>query len=282
MKVLPFKIPKSSSDTLIIEHDKVSSFYDKLHQHKEVQLSYIVEGKGTFIVGDTIKEYKPNDVLVFGSHVPHVLKSDIKAVENSYMISLFFTADSFGEGFFELPEFQKTRVLLEKAALGIKLQNNQDLLKTHFLSISKQGKLKQLISLLEIINLLVQSEYETVASFSKKKLYSDNEGRRMSAVLELALNNYTRDITLDEVASVASMSPNAFCRYFKQRTNKTFVQFLNEIRIENSCTLLSRNNELSIADIAYQCGFNNISNYNRKFKLIKKMTPKAYKKKMQS
>ena len=76
------------------------------------------------------------------------------------------------------------------------------------------------------------------------------------------------------------MSPNAFCRYFKQRTNKTFVQFLNEIRIENSCTLLARNNELSIAEIAYQCGFNNISNYNRKFKLIKKVTPNEFRKKM--
>jgi len=280
MKVLPFKIPKSSSDTLIIEQDEGDAFYDKLHQHQEIQLSYIVSGKGTFIVGDTIKNYEPNDILIFGSNVPHVLKSDEETSSSSKMISLFFSIDSYGSGFFELPEFQKTKYFLSKAELGIKLNNNQQQLKDKFISIANENKLKRFITFLEIIEILIGSEYETIASFSKKKLYSDNEGKRMSAVFELALNNFHRDISLDEVSNIATMTPNAFCRYFKQRTNKTFVQFLTEIRIENSCKLLSRNNELSIAEIAYQCGFKNISNYNRKFKSIKSATPTDYRRQM--
>lgn len=282
MKVLPFKIPKSSSDTLIIEQDNVDVFYDKLHQHQEIQLSYIVNGKGTFIVGDTIKNYEPNDILIFGSNVPHVLKSDEEASPSSRMISLFFTLDSFGSDFFELPEFLKTKIFLSKAELGIKLKNNRQDLRDMFVSIAHKNKLKRFITFLEVIEILIGSEYETVASFSKKKLYSDNEGKRMSAVFELALNNYHKDISLDEVSNIATMTPNAFCRYFKQRTNKTFVQFLTEIRIENSCKLLSKNNELSIAEIAYQCGFKNISNYNRKFKSIKNVTPTDYRKRMNS
>lgn len=282
MKVLPFKIPKSSTDTLIIEQDKTSSFYDKLHQHEEVQLSYIIKGKGSFIVGDTIKEYGPNDILIFGSHVPHVLKSDTDVIESSHMISVFFTVNSFGKDFFELPDFQKIKQFIDKASLGIKLNNNQELLKDKFTAIPEQNSLKRFITFLEIIHILINSKHETVASFAKKKLYTDNEGRRMSAVFELALNQFHRDISLDEVAEVASMTPNAFCRYFKQRTNKTFIQFLSEIRIENSCKLLSRNNELSVAEIAYQCGFKNISNYNRKFKMIKKTTPKSYSKLMKN
>ncbi|PHS03429.1 MAG: AraC family transcriptional regulator [Kordia sp.] len=278
MKVLPFKIPKSSTDTLIIEEDKGEAFYDKLHQHEEIQLSYIISGKGTFIVGDTIKNYETNDILIFGSNVPHVLKSDVESNVSSHMISLFFSLDSFGEEFFNLPEFQKVKAFLSKAQLGLKLKNIN--LKEKFKAITKEGKLKRFLLFLEVLENMMESEVETIASFSSKKIYTDNEGKRMSAIFDLALNNYHKDITLEDVSDVATMTPNAFCRYFKQRTNKTFVQFLTEIRIEKSCNLLSKNNELSIAEIAYQCGFKNISNYNRKFKGTKDVTPTEYRRRM--
>jgi len=280
MRVLPYKVSKSPSDTIIIEKDEGVVFYDKLHQHQDVQLSYIVSGKGTFIVGDTINSYEPNDILIFGSNVPHVVNCNEKASSLSSMTSVYFTLDSFGNDFFELQEFQKVKHFLLKAELGIKLKNNQQQLRDKFISLEKQNKLKRFIIFLEIIEILIGSEYETIASFSKRKLYSNNEGKRMSAVFELALSNYHKDITLEDVSNVATMTPNAFCRYFKQRTNKTFIQFLTEIRIENSCKLLSKNNELSIAEIAYQCGFKNISNYNRKFKTIKSITPTDYRKRM--
>lgn len=278
MKVLPFKIPKSSTDTLIIEEDKGEIFYDKLHQHQEIQLSYVISGKGTFIVGDTIKNYETNDILIFGSNVPHVLKSDVESNVSSHMISLFFTLESFGEEFFNLPEFQKVKGFISKAQLGLKLRKIS--LKEKFRAITKESKLKRFLLFLEVLDSMIESDVETVASFSTKKIYTDNEGKRMSAIFDLALNNYHKDITLEDVADVATMTPNAFCRYFKQRTNKTFVQFLTEIRIEKSCNLLSKNNELSIAEIAYQCGFKNISNYNRKFKSTKDVTPTEYRKRM--
>jgi len=278
MKVLPFKIPKSSTDTLIIEEDKGEMFYDKLHQHQEIQLSYIISGKGTFIVGDTIKNYETNDILIFGSNVPHVLKSDVESNVSSHMISLFFTLESFGEDFFNLPEFQKVKGFISKAQLGLKLREIS--LKEKFRAITKESKLKRFLLFLEVLDSMIESDVETVASFSTKKIYTDNEGKRMSAIFDLALNNYHKDITLEDVADVATMTPNAFCRYFKQRTNKTFVQFLTEIRIEKSCNLLSKNNELSIAEIAYQCGFKNISNYNRKFKSTKDATPTEYRTRM--
>ena len=118
-----------------------------------------------------------------------------------------------------------------------------------------------------------------MSSFVHKKQYTDNEGRRMSAVFELAMNEFYRDISLNEVANIASMTPNAFCRYFKNRTDKTFFQFLIDVRVEHACKLLSKRNDLSIAEIAYQCGFKNISNFNRKFKSIKEITPSKYRKK---
>jgi len=90
VKVLPFKIPKPEQDAIVFQIDDDVSFYDKLHQHKEIQLSLIVEGKGTLIVGDTINHYTNGDILVIGSHLPHVFKSDIVASERSQMLTLFF------------------------------------------------------------------------------------------------------------------------------------------------------------------------------------------------
>ena len=104
MKVLPFKIPKLEHDALIYQEDKEVVFYDKFHQHEEIQVSYIAAGEGTLIVGDTINYYKKGDVLAIGSNLPHVFKSDVANHKTSEMLTLFFTKTGFGEHFFELEE----------------------------------------------------------------------------------------------------------------------------------------------------------------------------------
>ena len=281
MKVLPFKIPKATNSALIVQVDKAPTFYEHLHQHAEIQLSFIFSGRGHLVVGDAIKDYQANDVLLFGSHVPHVLKSDPSHDGESHLVSLFFTMDSFGDGFFNLNEFRKIKALLDKSELGLKI-NCPDL-RPRFEQIIKSNKTERILLFFSLLHdLTLCCKQETVATFTGKKLYTDNEGKRMSAVFELALNEYHRDIALEEAASRANMTTNAFCRYFKQRTNKTFVQFLTEIRIENSCKLLLTQGEWSVGEIAYMCGFKNISNYNRKFKQVKGCTPTAFKRRLQN
>ena len=99
----------------------------------------------------------------------------------------------------------------------------------------------------------------------------------MRDVMEFTMNNYQHDISLNAVASVATMTKNAFCKYFKKRTNKTYFTFLNELRIEYACKLLSKNRDLSVTEIARLSGFNNISNFNRTFKSLKNKPPLQYK-----
>ncbi len=280
MKVLPFKIPKAESDILIVQEDRGRTFYEKLHQHEEIQLSYIISGKGTFIIGDTIRDFQPNDVLLFGSNVPHVLKSDLENEEDSYMISLFFTNDSFGEHFFLLPKLQNVQQLLKDAGFGVKFQENQHILKPYFEAVIHQKMIKRFASFFEILSILTQSNYETVSSFINTKNYTDDEGKRMSAVFEFVMNHFDQKIVLEDISTIANMTPNAFCKYFKQRTNKTFFKFLTEVRIENACKSLTNQPQLSIADIAYACGFFNVSNFNRKFKEIKGITPTKFRKKV--
>ncbi|AXT57937.1 AraC family transcriptional regulator [Aquimarina sp. AD1] len=280
MKALPFKIPKSSTDTLIVQEDKEIVLYDKFHQHEEIQISIIISGEGNLIVGDTITDYKPNDILVFGSNVPHVLQS-AQSDQKSYMISLFFTKESFGKGFFDLPEFEGLNHFFKSSVYGIKVLSQKQKLKKQFLKIlGKEDRLDRFMVFLKILKLLKTVKVETISSFISKRAYTDNEGKRMATVFQVVMNEFNRDFSLKEVASLANMTPNAFCRYFKQRTNKTFFQFLIEVRIENVCRLLSKGTEITISEASYNSGFKNLSNFNRKFKEIKGVTPSTYKKRL--
>jgi len=278
MKVLPFKIPKPDFDALVYQEDQGHVFYDKLHQHEEIQLSFIVEGEGTLIVGDTINYYKQGDVFIIGSNIPHVFKSDIMT-SSSHMLSLFFTKTSFGEIFFELEELQDLNLFFKRTTHGFKLTTSKKVISKLFLELRKASKFDQFILFLKILKIASISNYKSLSSFINDKKYNDNEGKRMRAVFEYTITNYDNDISLEDISEVANMTKNAFCKYFKKRTNKTYFQFLNELRIENACKLIQTEKDLSVSEIAYISGFKNISNFNRQFKSLKKLSPTAFRNK---
>lgn len=281
MKVLPFKIPKPKNEALVFQVDRETFFYDLLHQHAEIQISYILEGSGTLIVGDSINEYKEGDILVIGGFQPHVFKSDTKASEKSLMYTLFFSLDSFGKNFFSLPDLNPTKDFFDSAEYGMKVMPNNSDITELFEALPKQNKVEQIASLLLLINLITLSKTEPLSSFIYKKSYSDDEGKRMGTVIKHVMDNYHQSISLEEISSLAHMTKNAFCRYFKKRTNKTFFQFLIEVRIENACKLLVNHQDFSVSQIAEECGFNNIANFNRKFKEIKGCSPTKYRARFQ-
>lgn len=277
MKVLPFKIPKPEYHALVYQEDRETIFYDKFHQHEEIQLSYIKEGEGTLIIGDTINDYEKGDILVIGSNLPHVFKSDSSKSTTSHMLSLFFTKNAFGNCFFDLEELKELKSLFKKTDNGFKISANKTL-SSMFEELKSSSRLQQFISLLNILKLLSKIRSKPLSTFVYEKQYSDIEGKRMSAVMDYTMNNYNKNISLETIAKVASMTKNAFCKYFKKRTNKTYFRFLNELRIENASKLLLANNDLSIAEIADKSGFNNISNFNRQFKMVKQLVPSEYRK----
>ncbi len=279
MKVLPFKIPKPENVTLYVQHYKGESFYEKLHQHKEIQISLIVEGEGTYIIGDCVGEFKKNDIFVIGEDLPHIFKRDASIDAETEMVSLFFSKNSYGEGFFNLPEFEHTQDFFNEVGLGLQIKSNKKNLYTLLSKIKNVSKYDQFISFLEIMRLISDAEKQSLSSLINLKKYAGNEGKRMSDIFQYTMNNYHNDISLAQVSDIANMTPNAFCRYFKQRTNKTFVNFLIDIRIGNACKLLTKNNDLNITEISYKSGFNNLANFNRKFKSIKGVTPSDYRKK---
>ncbi|GAA4818146.1 AraC family transcriptional regulator [Litoribaculum gwangyangense] len=278
MKVLPFKIPKPEPDAFVFQIDNDITFFDKLHQHEEIQISFIVEGEGTLIVGDRVNYYKKDDIIVLGSNIPHVFKSDLNTSTNSKMLSLFFTQISFGKSFFELEELKEIQTFFKRSKQGFKLTSKNKLAKKLFLDLEKSTKLEKLLILLQLLKIGSKCNYKNLSSYIYDKKYSDNEGYRIRNVFEYTMNNFEKEISLQTIAGIANMTKNAFCKYFKKRTNKTYIQFLTELRIENACNLLIKNKEISIAEVAEHCGYNNISNFNRQFQIYKKESPSKYRK----
>lgn len=278
MKVFPFKIPKSGEEPLIYQEDIEVSFYDKLHQHEEIQISYIEKGEGAVFAGDTISQYHEGDILVIGSNLPHVFRSDVQENEISIMRTLFFTFNSFGKDFFELPTFRNIYPILESSKNGFIVRNAPKKMVKYFKKLKNADSYSRFILFLDIMKWLSTAESTPLSNYLYQKKITDNEGKKMQIVFDYVMTNYHQNITLDEIASIASMTKNAFCRYFKVRTNKSFFQFLIEVRIERAAKLLSSNGELSVLEIAESCGFNNISNFNRKFKELKQLSPLQYRK----
>ncbi len=276
MKVLPFKIPKPDKSALIYQVDKSPVFYHHLHQHAEIQISLILAGEGELIVGDTINHFKPNDIFVIGSNLPHLFRNTHIEGQDAHMLTLFFTKDSFGQFFFDLLDLQALQSVFRKIETGIRVEEHIEEIQELFLGLESQSHLERLISFLNILKFISSAKTSSLSSFIYQKVYTDDEGERMSKVMNHAITNYHEDITLAEIADIANMTPNAFCRYFKRRTDKTFFQFLLEIRLEAASRLLKKKSDLSIAEISLASGFNNLSNFNRKFKEFKKMTPTQF------
>ncbi|MEN8230611.1 MAG: AraC family transcriptional regulator [Bacteroidota bacterium] len=252
------------------------------HFHEVFEITYIEKGCGTRFIGDHIQQYGDNDLVLLGSNVPHEwrsdFKGDMKADYSTRSLAVHFERDFAGKAFFDLPEMESVSSLLNSSSRGISIVDVGARKKIHRLLIqlvNLQGaeRIIKFISILVLIaeaqgNKLLASQ-ELVASYERSKDYRINE------VYKFIANNFKNDITLDDMAAVVSMSTNSFCRYFKKCADKTPVRYLNEIRTGFACKLLMEGN-LNVAQCAHESGFNNLANFNRRFKLLLGKTPKEY------
>ncbi|WP_299485085.1 AraC family transcriptional regulator [uncultured Allomuricauda sp.] len=275
MKIYAFKIPKKPGEHLIVQCDRGPVFYDKLHQHEEIQLSLIVKGQGKLIVGGNVHSYEDEDFFVIGSGIPHLFKSS-ESNRDSYMISIFFTKTSFGEYFFQLREMDTLKSFFKYSESGFKLNRHDLFVQETMKSMVEIDHFSRFLSLLKLLKELSKQQKIKLSNFTYPKEISDDHGERLRSVFDFVMQNFDQEIKLENVAELVHMTPNAFCRFFKQRTNKTFFKFLIEIRVEHASQLLVNNKDLSVLEIAHLAGFNSISNFNRKFKQIKGVSPSSF------
>lgn len=253
------------------------------HYHPEIELVYILESSGKKYIGDCIEQFSPNEIVLLGKNLPHFWLSDPKTYpkgDNSRARALVvYFLENFSETLLKLPEMHSILSLFEKAKYGIKFQGdfNKIILKK-LMKIQDTKGLEKFISLIDVLNDLCNHDNYTFlskASFSdliNKNIKIEN---KISRVQNYVLNNFQNGIQLEVAAGLSNMNPSAFSRYFKKNQNKTFSQFVNEVRIGHACMLLIED-KYNIAEVCYESGFNNLSNFNRKFKDLKKMSPSEY------
>jgi AraC-like DNA-binding protein len=284
MKVVPFKVPQTRNEAFRLQIDSLHHFYDRLHQHDEHQIMWIQKSEGTLIIGDYVGRFKEDDVFLLGGNQAHVFRNDKNLLTNkkanqAKSVSIYFNEMYMGQQFWELTEMQDVRALLTDAQKGIRINDpTKTLLIAHLKIIKKSRGVEKLIHFFQMIQLILKgkNDCELLSVLSNSGKYSTNEGKRMNDILQFTFTNSHRKIYIEEVAQVANLSTEAFCRYFKTRTMKTYTTFLNEVRVSQASRLLINNRDKSISEICFETGFSNISNFNRVFKRITGKTPSQY------
>ena len=282
MKVIPFSIPKTSREAFRMQVDVLPYLYDKLHQHPETQIMFIEKGEGTLIAGDYVGRYSSGSLFLIGSNQPHVFRNDDvyykpKSKLRVNAISIYFDERYAGESFWQLDELQKVYQFLLKAGVGYRIPGKTQL--QLIALIQAMIPLKGITKLIHFMQLLkVLSESKELIPLSILQANTNltiTEGKRMNDILQFTFSQSNRKIKIEEVAEVANLSAEAFCRYFKVRTRKTYTNFLNEVRISNACKMLIEKRK-SIQAVCYDAGFTNLSHFNRTFKKVTGKTPSSY------
>lgn len=261
-------------------------FATEFHFHKECQLVYVVESEGKRIIGDNVEHFESDELIFLGSNVPHVWHNDQQyfdkdAVNNARSIALFINPTGLIEHLGAFGNTKKIQAMLSKAESGMKFFGKA---KTELTRLLKQmviqKELPAAIILLQIVQIIsTTKEFGLLVSSGYVNNYQNKDNERMDAVFKYVFNHYKREIPLSNIAKIAGMNKQAFCRYFKIRTQKSFMQFVNEIRIGEACKLLAGSDK-TVIQIAYDCGFNSITNFNGFFKTIKGITPREFRKQL--
>ncbi|WP_428655946.1 AraC family transcriptional regulator [Runella sp.] len=285
MKALLFRVPTVDDRSFRVQIDNDKHFYQRLHFHPEFQLTLIKEGTGTLVVGDRIDRFQPYDLLLLGANVPHVMLNDTdyfqpNSKRHVMAYSFFFKESMLGDIFIKSPELMHIAELLKEASHGVRIRFTGPTPLTRKLEkINEQRPFEQLLILLSILDTITLTpECERLSGTSYKNPNKPVDHQRLENVFNFILTNYADVITLDDIANVANLTPHAFCRFLRTHTRKTFSQLLNEVRVEHACRLL-KDSAQSISQIAFACGYANLSNFNRQFKQVTGMAPRDYLKK---
>ncbi|WP_282160578.1 AraC family transcriptional regulator [Ulvibacterium marinum] len=283
MKLTYKQTERKPENSFLVRQDRMPCIEQDWHFHKELELIYFIKSSGTRYVGNSIGNFAPGELYLIGSNVPHLFRnnreyySDMLEDEAVNLVVIKFESEFLGTVFLDLAETKKLNTLFQKANRGVKFSKAvTHLVHNYILGMVGDEGLSRIVSLLKILDILSISEnYVPLCSEVIINNYNQNEKDRMARVISFLTENFDRKIELDQVASIAYMTPNAFCRYFKKRTKKSFTQYLNEIRLRHACKLLIEG-ELQISTICYQSGFNTITNFNRQFKTLMGVTPSNY------
>ncbi len=286
MKATYQKILLSEGSSFLTTMLILPRFHSEYHFHPEYELKYVIESKGKRFVGDTIENFQEGDLILLGPNIPHYWKNDAIHDQSDLMkakaVVVLFSEDFLGEKFFSVQEMIPIMELLRRSSAGLAFPNAISGPIPHMMEeLTKAAGPLRIILMLEILAELAKAESRKLLTeeFSSGTPFLDANSPsfvRLQKVHHYVIKNFHSPLQIEDVAQIANMTPHAFCKYFKKSTKKTFMTFLNELRVCHAKKLLIEN-RIPISQICIESGFNNISNFNRQFKTGTKMTPSDFK-----
>lgn len=286
MKPIHIKNIYASNNSFSIEERIRPGFTVPYHFHNEYELTAILKGSGSRFIGNHISNFSGSDMVLVGKNLPHHWHNNneeygTREEDAVKSIVLKFDSDFNGVRLFDLPENYQIQQLLERASSGLRITGDTFTTLVNYmqqlLHASGPDRISLLLKILQEI--AVSDHVETLSNEGKLAVANDVENHRMNRVYDYIMSNYLDDISLPEAASVACMNEAAFCKYFKKRYNKTFIQVVSEIRISYACRELIKE-DANITDVCYRSGFKTFSNFTKSFRKITGTSPREYKMKV--
>ncbi len=265
----------------VAEHD-FAYFLKVWHYHPELELIYMVKSEGTRFIGDNIDRFQAGDLVLIGSNLPHMYQNDEAYFFPDSKLRAKAHVIHFDPGFLktrlsDIPEFRQIHMLVERAKLGL-IFSKQVVRKVapKIIGLSSANDIERMLSFLEILAVLSkESNAQTIASPGFVNHFDQAGDSKLDKVYDHVMNHFREDIQVDQIADLVSMNKSSFCRYFKRTTQKTFTEFLNEVRIGFACKMLMEK-QMGVLEVSYYCGYNNISHFNRQFRKKTHMSPTEY------
>ncbi|MGQ7871321.1 AraC family transcriptional regulator [Sunxiuqinia sp. sy24] len=282
MKIMHEQVSFRGTNSFNIKWDDFPHFTFPWHFHTEYELVYVIKSFGKRFVADHVEDFHDGDLVLLGPNLPHFWKNDEVFFQNNpdyhvNAIVIHFPADFFKDQQENYPEFLPIRDLLSRATRGLRFQKQvAKRLDSKLKKLLNKKGLERTLLLLEILGQMGKTkQYHSLASESYRLNLNNWSTNRLDKVMHIINANYRQPIKLDQVASHIGMNTTAFCRYFKEKTGKPFIEFVNEMRIGYACKLLLEKKH-SVSQICFESGFNNLSNFNRCFKRITSLSPVQY------
>ncbi|MBK0369101.1 AraC family transcriptional regulator [Flavobacterium agrisoli] len=269
--------PLSDEDSFLV-FDRVKDSFDfPVHYHPEFEINFIVNGKGVRrVVGDNIEEIDDIELVLIGPNLYHGWELNTCKCKKIHEITIQFHNDLFHESLLSRRIMMPIRDMFNRSIHGILFsKKTAEELKIRLLKLSKLDGMDYFLEITSILYDLANSRNQRLLSTYTVDFDTFDDYDKMKLVYEYVQNNFAEKITLEDVSKVASMSSISFNRFIKKRTGKTFVNYINDVRIGYAARWLVEK-DMSISEVAYKSGFNNIANFNRSFKSIKNCTPSQY------
>ena len=264
------KISPEFGSSILVRKHKIDAYKGETkpfwHFHPEIELVYVNKGQGKRHIGNHLSYFNNSQLLLIGSNLPHNGFTDRLTINGSETL-VQFKPEFLGRHFFDIPEMEKINLLFERSKKGILFGvKTKAKLGKKIMKLKDSEGFKRILILLEILHSLAKSEDYTLLNADGYGFEAEpQDSAKIDVVFKHINQNFQRHISLDEIADKVSMTVPAFCRYFKRVTGKTFTKLVNEYRVVHATKLLSES-QMSIADVSFECGFNNFSHFNKLFK----------------